>query len=97
MTGLHVCVISMAINNVLTNHIPWETLSHCSEETQDVTDHPTTVEPPEHLVFCHYKEDRGCEWQGKPSDLEHHLQSCPMKEPPLKTTDAQEELSKSTV
>ena len=33
-------------------------------------------------VFCHHK-DRGCEWQGELSDLEHHVQSCPMKTAPL--------------
>ena len=39
-------------------------------------------------VFCHH-EDRGCGWQGELSDLEHHVQSCPMKNLPL-TTDLQE-------
>ena len=35
-------------------------------------------------VFCHH-EDRGCGWQGELSDLEHHVQSCPMKNFPLMT------------
>ena len=29
-------------------------------------------------VFCRH-EDRGCGWQGELSDLERHVQSCPMK------------------
>ena len=32
-------------------------------------------------VFCRH-EDRGCGWQGVLSDLEHHVQSCPMKTTP---------------
>ena len=35
-------------------------------------------------VFCRH-EDRGCEWYGELSDLERHIQSCPMKYAPLKT------------
>ena len=35
-------------------------------------------------VFCHH-EDRGCGWQGELSDLERHVQSCPMKTTPLMT------------
>ena len=35
-------------------------------------------------VFCRH-EDRGCGWQGELSDLEHHVQSCPMKNLPLMT------------
>ena len=35
-------------------------------------------------VFCRH-EDRGCGWQGGLSDLEHHVQSCPMKATPLMT------------
>ena len=35
-------------------------------------------------VFCHHK-DRGCGWQGEFSDLEDHVQSCPMKKTPLMT------------
>ena len=35
-------------------------------------------------VFCRH-EDRGCGWQGELSDLEHHVQSCPMKTTPLMT------------
>ena len=33
-------------------------------------------------VFCNHK-DRGCKWEGDLSDLEHHVQSCPMKTAPL--------------
>ena len=33
-------------------------------------------------VFCNHK-DRGCRWEGDLSDLEHHVQSCPMKTAPL--------------
>ena len=32
-------------------------------------------------VFCRH-EHRGCGWQGVLSDLEHHVQSCPMKTTP---------------
>ena len=39
-------------------------------------------------VFCRH-EERGCGWQGELSDLEHHVQSCPMKNLPL-MTDLQE-------
>ena len=35
-------------------------------------------------VFCHH-EDRGCGWQGELSDLERHVQFCPMKDSPLMT------------
>ena len=35
-------------------------------------------------VFCRH-EDRGCGWQGELSDLEHHAQSCPMRDAPLMT------------
>ena len=35
-------------------------------------------------VFCRH-EDRGCGWQGELSDLERHVQSCPMKTAPLMT------------
>ena len=35
-------------------------------------------------VFCRHK-DRGCGWQGELSDLERHVQSCPMKTAPLMT------------
>ena len=38
----------------------------------------------EFRVFCHH-EDRGCGWQGELSDLERHVQSCPMKTTPLMT------------
>ena len=34
-------------------------------------------------VFCH-NEDRGCGWQGELSDLERHVQDCPMGDQPLK-------------
>ena len=40
-------------------------------------------------VFCHNK-DRGCGWQGELSDLERHVQSCPMKP----TTDLQKLINK---
>ena len=33
-------------------------------------------------VFCTHNE-RGCGWQGALSDLERHVQSCPMKDSPL--------------
>lgn len=35
-------------------------------------------------VLCHH-EDRGCGWQGELSDLNRHVNSCPMKEAPLMT------------
>ena len=35
-------------------------------------------------VFCRH-EDRGCGWQGELSDLERHVQSCPLKTTPLMT------------
>ena len=35
-------------------------------------------------VFCRYK-DSECGWRGKLSDLECHIQSCPMKDTPLMT------------
>ena len=35
-------------------------------------------------VFCHH-EDSGCGWQGELSDLERHVQSCPMKTASLMT------------
>ena len=35
-------------------------------------------------VFCRH-EDRGCGWQGELSDLERHVQSCPMRDQPLMT------------
>ena len=38
----------------------------------------------QHRVFCHH-EDRGCGWQGELSDLERHVQSCPMRDQPLMT------------
>ena len=34
-------------------------------------------------VFCRH-EDRGCGWQGELSDLERHVQSCPIRDQPLK-------------
>ena len=34
-------------------------------------------------VFCCH-DDRGCDWQGELSELEHHVHSCPMREKPLK-------------
>ena len=36
-----------------------------------------------HVFCCH--EDRGCGWQGELSNLEHHVQSCPMKTTQLMT------------
>ena len=30
-------------------------------------------------------EDRWCGWHGELSDLEHHVQSCPMRDTPLMT------------
>ena len=35
-------------------------------------------------VFCRH-EDRGCGWQGELSDLEFHVQACPLKTAPLMT------------
>ena len=35
-------------------------------------------------VFCRH-EDRGCGWHGELSDLECHIQSCPMTDRPLMT------------
>ena len=35
-------------------------------------------------VFCRH-EDRGCGWYGELSDLERHIQSCPMTDRPLMT------------
>ena len=35
-------------------------------------------------MFCHH-EDRCCGWHGELSDLEHHVQSCPMRDAPLMT------------
>ena len=35
-------------------------------------------------VFCRH-EDRGCGWCGELSDLERHIQSCPMTDTPLMT------------
>ena len=32
-------------------------------------------------VFCRH-DDRGCGWQGELGDLEHHVQSCPMRDGP---------------
>ena len=32
-------------------------------------------------VFCRH-EDKGCGWQGELSDLERHVQSCPMRDQP---------------
>ena len=34
------------------------------------------------VVFCLH-DDRGCGWQGELSDLERHVQSCPMSDAPL--------------
>ena len=35
-------------------------------------------------VFCQHKE-KGCEWKGKVSELEHHMKTCPLKNTPSKT------------
>ena len=33
-------------------------------------------------MFCRHK-DRGCGWQGELAAFHHHVESCPMREPPL--------------
>ena len=35
-------------------------------------------------VFCQHKE-KGCEWKGKVSELEHHMKTCPLRNTPSKT------------
>ena len=35
-------------------------------------------------VFCEHKE-KGCEWKGKVSDLQHHMETCPLRNTPSET------------
>ena len=35
-------------------------------------------------VFCEHKE-KGCEWKGKVSELEHHMKTCPLRNTPSET------------
>ena len=42
-------------------------------------------------VLCRH-ENRGCGWQGELSDLERHMQSCPMKTAPLISSGTREDM-----